>query len=72
MVKRRKRKGNAIEGQVTLATIVDAIAKQKRIDIDEELVELKGPILEHGSYSIPLGIFLPTGEKAVMTLSVVE
>lgn len=61
-----------MEGQVTAGSVVDAIAKQKRIDVARELVELPAPILTHGSFDVPIGIVLPSGEKAVLKLVVSE
>lgn len=70
-VKRRKKRGHIIEGQVTVGSVVDAIAKQKRIEIVAELVELEAPIIQHGTFDVPLGITLPNGERASLKVNVV-
>ena len=69
-VKRRKKGGNAIEGQVTVASIADAIAKQKRIDLAKDIIELQSPIIQHGTFDVPLAIILASGEQAVLKLVV--
>ena len=69
-VKRRKKGGNAIEGQVTVASIADATAKQKRIDLAKEIIELQSPIIQHGTFEVPLAIILASGEQAVLKLVV--
>ena len=70
-VKRKSKRGHIIEGQVTVGSVVDAVAKQKRIDIAANLVELEAPIIQHGSFDVPLGIILPNGERALLKVNVV-
>lgn len=53
-----------------MGTIVDAVAKQRRIDISPELVELQAPIITHGTFDVPLGIISPDGQKAVLRVVV--
>lgn len=71
-VKRKFRRGEILEGQVTRASIVDAIAKQRRIDIAPELVELPAPLITHGTFDVPLGVLTPAGEKAVLKVVVAK
>ena len=70
MVKRKFRRGEILEGQVTKGTIVDAIAKQRKVQIVPELLEMKAPILRHGIYDIPIGILKPDGRQAMLEVIV--
>ncbi len=63
-VKRKMRKAHQIEGQVTAGSIVDAVARQKRIALQHEVVMLEKPIITHGTHTVPLGITLANGEQA--------
>jgi ribosomal protein L9 len=69
-VKRKMRKAHIIEGQVTAGSIVDAVARQKRIGLEREVVMLKKPIIELGTFNVPLGITLANGEQASLTVVV--
>ena len=69
-VKRKMRKAHIIEGQVTAGSIVDAVARQKRIALQHEVVMLEKPIITLGTFNVPLGITLADGQQAKLTVVV--
>ena len=70
VVKRKFRRGEILEGQVTRGTIVDAIARQRKVQIVPEMIEMSAPILRHGIYDIPLGIRMPDGQPVMLEVIV--
>lgn len=55
---------------LTAENIAAAIAKQKKVALDERLINLERPITRAGSYEVPLGITLGNGEKASIQIVV--
>lgn len=71
VIKKKSLKGQeTIEGQVTREVIVDAVARQCKVQMVPDFLEMNKPILKHGVYDIPVGILKPDGSQAVLELHV--
>ncbi|KAK9822419.1 hypothetical protein WJX74_004495 [Apatococcus lobatus] len=55
---------------VTGPMICDAVARQMQVQLAEELLDLPGPIVEHGEYNINLRIKLGEGARARLLVNV--
>lgn len=55
---------------VTGSMICDAVARQMQVQLPEELLDLPGPIVEHGEYNVSLRIRLGEGARARLLINV--
>ncbi|KAL4445852.1 hypothetical protein ABPG77_009051 [Micractinium sp. CCAP 211/92] len=70
-LKRRTMDGQALEQALTAQDISDAVAKQLRIRLVPEMVDLGGETLKvAGEYRLPLKLVLPSGERAQLDVTV--
>ncbi|KAL4425745.1 hypothetical protein ABPG75_009761 [Micractinium tetrahymenae] len=70
-IKRRTTDGQALEHVLSAQDIADAVAKQLRIRLVPEMVDLGGETLKvAGEYRLPLKLVLPSGERAQLDVTV--
>ncbi|KAK9861092.1 hypothetical protein WJX84_010442 [Apatococcus fuscideae] len=60
----------SLQEPVTGPMICDAVARQMQVALPEALLDLPGPIVEHGEYNISLRIKLGEGARARLLVNV--
>lgn len=72
-LKRRTKDGQELEQPLHAHDIADAVAKQMRIRLVPEMVDLEGESLGvAGEYQLPLKLELASGARAALSCSVVS
>ncbi|PSC67879.1 hypothetical protein C2E20_8529 [Micractinium conductrix] len=71
VLKRRTKDGQALEAAVDAQDISDAVAKQLRIRVVPEMVDLGGETLKVvGEYRLPLRLVQPDGARVNLEVSI--
>ena len=71
VIKRKTSGGSALDAEVSAADIAAAIARQLRVEVVPELLDLGGESLGVvGEYRVPLKLVLPGGDRAMVDVSV--
>ena len=54
-----------------VGTVVEAVAKQKRVSIVQQLVQLQSPLVRGGQHDVPLRIIQANGNPVLLNVQVV-